>query len=81
MAPMADVLIRDVSEDTIHRLKARARLRGVSMQSLLKGMVESQANLSMAERLAILEKGRFRPAAPQVETTLDDIHAARALRP
>jgi ribosomal 50S subunit-associated protein YjgA (DUF615 family) len=78
---MADVLVRDLSEQTIARLTAQALARGLPMQALLKEAIEAATRPSVDERLRLLQRSRVQPRHVDGSTTLDEIRAACALRP
>ncbi len=46
---MAQLLVRELSTDTVERLKHRAQRHGRSLQGEVKIILESAAKLSMAE--------------------------------
>jgi hypothetical protein len=79
---IAQVLIRDLSDDTVARLKAKAKANGVTLQAILKESVEKAAMLTPAERLAALDKVRIVPKFTEAPgQTLRDIAEGRASRP
>jgi plasmid stability protein len=79
---MAHVLIRDLSDETVARLKAKAKANGVTLQAILKESVKKAAQLTPAERLAGLDKVRIVPKFTEAPgQTLRDIAAGRAGRP
>jgi len=48
---MPDILIRGLDEQTLKRLKSRAKRHGRSLQNEAKMVIENAAGLSMAEAL------------------------------
>jgi len=52
---MADLLIRDVPEDVVARLKEQARENGRSLQKELLAIVESATEMTIDEWLAMTE--------------------------
>jgi len=52
---MTDVLIRDVDEDALKRLKARARLHNRSLQKELKAILEDAGGYSRSEALRVAD--------------------------
>lgn len=53
---MAQVLIRNLSDDTIEAHRARAKAKGQSLEQALRELIESAAPYSAAERLALAER-------------------------
>ncbi len=53
---MAQVLVRDVDPAVLKRLKRRARLRGRSLQSELKTILEQASTASSVDARALAEK-------------------------
>jgi len=52
---MAQLLIRDLQDDTVQRLKARAKRHGRSLQGEVKAILEAAAGYSMQEAHAVSE--------------------------
>ena len=50
---MGQVLIRNISDGLIETYKVKARLQGSSLEQVLRGVLESNAPLSPAERAAL----------------------------
>jgi plasmid stability protein len=59
---MAQLLVRNLDEETIKRLKALARQHGRSLQGQVKLLLEEAAVLSVDEASAIVEKWQRRLA-------------------
>ncbi len=59
---MPQLLVRNLEEETVERLKALARRHGRSLQGQVKVVLEEAASLSAADVTALLAKweGRFR---------------------
>ena len=56
---MADILVRDLTDRTVKRLKAIAESRGRSLQAELKTILEREASRpTAADRLKIIAKWR-----------------------
>jgi antitoxin FitA len=56
---MGSILVRDLDQNTIDRLKERARLNGRSLQQEVKGLVERAAEtLTMLEARRVSEQWR-----------------------
>lgn len=73
---MGSVLIRNLDEDTIARLKARAMERGTSLEQFLREGVTRLAEPSRDEVLDELRAIRAR-ARPSAGTSADEIRAWR----
>lgn len=58
---MPDILVRGIDDETLRRLKARARRHGRSLQGETKLLLEQAAGADPQELAAMLEgwKGRF----------------------
>jgi plasmid stability protein len=67
---MAQVLVRDLDESVVDRLKERAGQNGRSLQAELKALLESQADLmSKADARALAARMRRRVGArPQTDS-------------
>jgi plasmid stability protein len=67
---MAQVLVRDLDESVVDRLKERAGQNGRSLQAELKALLESQADLmSKADARALATRIRRRVGArPQTDS-------------
>ncbi len=50
---MGQVLIRNISEGLIETYKVKARLQGTSLEQVLRGILETNAPFSPAERAAL----------------------------
>jgi plasmid stability protein len=59
---MAQVLIRNISDEVIEAHRARAKVRGRSLEQELRSLIESAAPYSPEERLAAAE--RFQNLTP-----------------
>jgi plasmid stability protein len=57
-APMPNILIRDLTPETIKQLKTRARRNGRSMQSELKTILEQAAQVEFLETEILSSKIR-----------------------
>jgi plasmid stability protein len=68
---MGQVLIRDVPNDVVERLKAKARVNGRSLEAQLRLVLEEASHLDRAEFLAladaIAESTRGRPQSDSTE--------------
>lgn len=70
---MAQVLIRNIDDDTLEALRARAKLRGVSLEQELRDIVRAAAPLSATEKVEISRRLRQRFAH-------EDFDASAAVR-
>jgi plasmid stability protein len=52
---MAQLLIRDMQDETVQRLKARAKRHGRSLQGEVRAILEAAAGYSMQEAHAVSE--------------------------
>lgn len=62
---MAQVLVRDLDDDTIRRLKQRAERQGRSLQAELRLILEQAARSDTAEARRLAERIRRRLAGRQ----------------
>lgn len=61
---MADILVRDLADRTVKRLKALAESRGRSLQAEVKTILEREASRpTAADRLKIVREARDSKAA------------------
>jgi antitoxin FitA len=72
---MAQVLIRNLDEEVVARLKARAKAKGRSLQQELREIVQQAAPAPMnaQERLAFVDRLRAMSKPNVTQMTLDDI--------
>lgn len=70
---MSQILIRNVDDATIESYKARARLKGHSLEQELRNLLEANKPLAPADRLAASRATRAMQAAPLAPLTLDEI--------
>jgi plasmid stability protein len=70
---MAQVLIRNVPDETIDSFKQKAELNGRSLEQELRDLLERNRPLTPAERVALSEKfvGRYDTVQPSL--TLEEI--------
>jgi hypothetical protein len=74
---MPDILIRDLSQHTLLRLKTRAKLHGRSLESEIKLLLEQAAPASMEEILEICRRWRQRFAGRKFSDSADLIREDR----
>ena len=55
---MAKILVRNLDDKTIERLKKRARMKGRSLQSEVKTLLEQTTQLDMESALALANRIR-----------------------
>jgi plasmid stability protein len=70
---MAQVLIRNVPDETIDSFKQKAELNGRSLEQELRDLLERNRPLTPAERVALSEKFLARYDTIQPSLTLDEI--------
>lgn len=70
---MGQVLIRNVDDATIESYKARARLKGRSLEQELRDLLEANRPLAPSDRLAASRAVRALQAEPLRPLTLDEI--------
>ncbi len=63
MISMADLLVRDLSEETVRTLKARARARNTSLQKHLKSVLERAAEQASVDPVGAARQIRARLVA------------------
>jgi len=76
---MAQVLIRNIAEDVVERLKKRAESDGVSLEAHLRRLLEREASPSPADVIARIDaiRMRSRPWRPGEPTAVDYVREAR----
>lgn len=80
LAPMVAIQIRDVPEGIRDDLAGEARHRGVSLQSLLRDMIEREARIARNHaflRSHVPTPTRGRGAAPDTDALIRQEHAER----
>lgn len=77
---MAQVLIRNLPDDTVERLKERAAGKGRSLEQELREIVIAAAPLSTSERIAIVERHLARSKRKARHNSTDFIRQARDTR-
>lgn len=61
---MGQVIIRNLPEDLIKRLKLKAELHGHSLEQELRNILDREARLTPAEKLALVDSVRVMPQKP-----------------
>jgi antitoxin FitA len=74
---MADLLVRGLDEQTVERLKERARQNRRSLQSEAKAVLEAAATYSMGEARAAAEEWQRRLAQGTYTDSADALHLDR----
>lgn len=73
---MAQILIRNIEENVVNRLKKRAALHGRSLQAEVKIILEQTDHLDMASALKVADRIRKklkgRPVTDSVELLRED---------
>lgn len=75
---MGSLLIRDVDEEIVQRLKIRAKLNRTSLQQEATKALRQGTSLTGAERFAVIEEARRAGKLPKVTVVGADI--VRAIR-
>ena len=70
---MAQVLIRNVSEDTIDSYRQKARIKGISLEQELRNLLETNKPYTPEERGAMIGMIHSRYKEVQPSLTLDEI--------
>ena len=71
---MAQVLVRNIDEDVVSRLKVKAELKGQSLEQELRDILTAAAPLTVEEKVALSR--RLRSMSP----SLHDVDISRAIR-
>lgn len=79
---MAQVLVRNLADDVVERLKARAAAHGRSLEGELRGILEAAARTPKEEALARLDaiRATTRPPGPGEPTAAEMIREDRDTR-
>ena len=77
---MAQVLIRDLPDDVMKRLKMRAASKGHSLERELRDIVAAAALLTAEEKLAIIDRIRSQSPKMAVRDSTDIIRKVRDKR-
>jgi plasmid stability protein len=77
---MAQVLIRDLPDDVVQRLKTRAASKGHSLERELRDIVTAAAPLTAEEKLAIVDRIRSRTPKMAKHDSTDIIREERDKR-
>ena len=74
---MADILIRGLDEDTVERLKARAKRHGRSLQSEARRILKDASGLSEEEAVEVMRYWQNRLAGRQFRDSAELIREDR----
>lgn len=77
---MGQVIIRNLDDGVINRLKARAELHGRSLEQELREIVTHGAGLSPADRLTLADRVRAMTPGPLTSDSTDLVRADRDRR-
>ncbi len=69
---MAQVLIRNVAEDTVESYRQKARIKGISLEQELRNLLEANKPFTPAERVEVSRairgmQARIAPSVPLAE--------------
>lgn len=70
---MAQVLIRNLDDETVESYRHKAKLKGISLEQELRDLLEANRPFTPAERVAVSRAIRARYAGIQPSLTLDEI--------
>jgi plasmid stability protein len=75
---MAQVLIRNIDEETVESYRQKARIKGVSLEQELRNLLEANRPFTPAERVAVSRDLRSRQVGVAPSMTLDEIREGLA---
>lgn len=70
---MAQVLIRNLDEDTVETFRQKAKIKGISLEQELRNLLEANRPFTPAERIAASRAIRARQKGIAPSLTLDEI--------
>jgi antitoxin FitA len=70
---MGQVLVRNVDDDTIDSYKAKAKIKGISLEQELRNLLEANKPFTPEERVAVSRHFRSLCTGVQPSLTLDEI--------
>ena len=70
---MAQVLIRNLDEETVESFRQKARIKGISLEQELRNLLDANRPFTPAERGAMIRANHARYEAVQPSLTLDEI--------
>ena len=75
---MAQVLVRDLPDDVVLRLKSKAEIEGCSLEAYLRRVLEEASKLNREEFLAIADRiAESTRGRPQTEDSTELIRRSR----
>ena len=74
---MAQVLIRNIDDRTIERLRLRAELKGHSLEQELRDIIKQAAGPTVEERLAMIDRVRAMQKKPSKMLSEDVVRKLR----
>lgn len=70
---MAQVLIRNVDEDTVESYRQKAKIKGISLEQELRDLLQNNKPFTPEERLAFSRRVRAMQRGVAPSMTLDEI--------
>ena len=70
---MAQVLIRNLDEDTVESYRQKAKIKGISLEQELRDLLERNRPFTPEERVAVSRRLRAEFSEVQPSLTLDEI--------
>ena len=70
---MAQVLIRNLDEDTVESYRQKAKLKGISLEQELRNLLERNKPFTPEERVAVSRRFRAEFSEMQPSLTLEQI--------
>lgn len=70
---MAQVLIRNLDEETVESYRQKAKVKGISLEQELRDLLEANRPFTPAEKVAVSRAFRARYVGIQPSLTLDEI--------
>ena len=71
---MAQVLVRNVDEETVESYRQKAKIKGISLEQELRNLFEANRPFTPAERVAISRQIRGMTKGVATSLSLDEIH-------
>lgn len=70
---MGQIVVRNVSDWALASLKARARLKGTSLEQEVRSLIEQAAELTPKEKVAAARRVQALTAGPVPSLSLDEV--------